>query len=82
MNGYVHSILRRFPTKKRKAKPMLLNLKHWLRFLLEIYIYKNKRKDPCRAMVNYHYKVNSFAMIRADAYVWDEMRFPYVMKRR
>lgn len=33
-------------------------------------------------MVNYHYKVNSFVMIRADAYVWDEMRFPYVMKRR
>ncbi len=33
-------------------------------------------------MVNYNYKVNSFVMIRADAYIWDEMRFPYVMKRR
>ena len=51
-------------------------------FLLKIYIYKNKRKYPCRAMVNYNYKVNSFVMIRADAYIWDEMRFPYVMKRR
>lgn len=33
-------------------------------------------------MVNYHYKVNSFVKIRANAYVRDEMKFPYVMKRR
>lgn len=27
-------------------------------------------------MVNYHYKVNSFVMIRADAYVRDAIKVP------
>ena len=35
-------------------------------FLSKICVYKNKRKYPCPAMVNYSYKVNSFVMIRAD----------------